>query len=147
MKCQNCGKYEATCHYTSNINGKISEQHLCSECAAGAGWGETMFVDADRIFNNVFGGFGSFFGTPRYAIPTWGLGFRMPALLISRAAAETEDRAEPTIPQAEKTTQPDPEMMKRREINALREQMRISSEAEDFEKAAEIRDKLRGLEN
>ena len=34
MKCEKCGKNEATCFYSSNINGKITEKHLCSQCAA-----------------------------------------------------------------------------------------------------------------
>lgn len=33
MKCQNCGKNEATVHYKEIINGKKQELSLCSECA------------------------------------------------------------------------------------------------------------------
>jgi excinuclease UvrABC helicase subunit UvrB len=40
----------------------------------------------------------------------------------------------------------DAEMQKRREINAIREQMRIAAENEDFEKAAELRDKIKKME-
>ncbi|MCR5484746.1 MAG: UvrB/UvrC motif-containing protein [Clostridiales bacterium] len=46
MLCQNCGKNEATTHIKRVINGKTSESHLCSECAASLG------------YDNVFGGFG-----------------------------------------------------------------------------------------
>ncbi|MDO5311271.1 MAG: UvrB/UvrC motif-containing protein [Clostridia bacterium] len=34
MKCQKCGKREATTHMTKIINGYKEEMHLCSECAA-----------------------------------------------------------------------------------------------------------------
>ena len=40
----------------------------------------------------------------------------------------------------------DPEIARRREINMLREQMKAAAEKEDYEKAAEIRDKLKELE-
>jgi len=33
MKCDKCKKNEANFHKVSNINGKVSEIHLCSECA------------------------------------------------------------------------------------------------------------------
>ena len=33
MKCDNCGKREATVKYTQNINGKYSKLQLCEECA------------------------------------------------------------------------------------------------------------------
>ena len=34
MKCTNCGMNNATCHYRYNINGKVTEAHLCPDCAA-----------------------------------------------------------------------------------------------------------------
>lgn len=33
MKCEKCNKNEATFHSVTNINGKVSEKHLCSDCA------------------------------------------------------------------------------------------------------------------
>lgn len=34
MLCQNCGVNEATTYYKQNINGQVSEMHLCPSCAA-----------------------------------------------------------------------------------------------------------------
>ena len=34
MKCERCGQREATYHYRENINGKETKAHLCSVCAA-----------------------------------------------------------------------------------------------------------------
>ena len=34
MKCQNCGKNEATFYYRSSINGRVMESHLCPEFLA-----------------------------------------------------------------------------------------------------------------
>ena len=36
MKCTNCGKNNASYHYRYNINGTVTEAHLCPECAAKA---------------------------------------------------------------------------------------------------------------
>ena len=32
MKCEHCGKNEATFYYKSNINGNVTEHHLCGDC-------------------------------------------------------------------------------------------------------------------
>lgn len=50
MFCQKCMSKEATYHSTVNINGNISETHLCSECA----------VSEHKMNNNIFN-VGSFF--------------------------------------------------------------------------------------
>jgi len=53
MKCQMCGKSEVNFHYTSNINGNVTETNLCSDCADSAGYNfGSMFGLAD------FGSFG-----------------------------------------------------------------------------------------
>ncbi len=44
MLCDKCGKYQATTHYKSLINGELTEQHLCSNCAA----------DLNFSFPNIF---------------------------------------------------------------------------------------------
>lgn len=33
MRCDRCGKNEATFYYKSNINGKVTQVHLCPQCA------------------------------------------------------------------------------------------------------------------
>ena len=49
MKCQSCGKKEATVKYYENINGVKKELHFCSECASKIGF--THFPD---IFSPMF---------------------------------------------------------------------------------------------
>ena len=56
------------------------------------------------------------------------------------------DNCSCTDEKPEVKTEADPEIVKRREINAIRHQMKMAAEAEDFEKAAELRDKIRGME-
>ncbi len=54
MKCQNCNKNEANAYIRKNINGKITEMHLCSECA------EKLGLMHDFTVENIFGD--TFFG-------------------------------------------------------------------------------------
>lgn len=49
MLCDKCGKRPATVHYQQVVNGAVSAQHLCSQCATGAAWG---FGELD--FNKLF---------------------------------------------------------------------------------------------
>lgn len=63
MKCEKCNKNDATTHYTQNINGQVTEMHLCGECAETAGFSFGGF--AFKPFNssgwlNPFGPLGSF---------------------------------------------------------------------------------------
>ena len=70
MLCQSCGKKEATFHYTSNENGKVTELHLCHECAAEKGLLDENFKNfnpfafaekGDTLFGELLGGM---LGTP-----------------------------------------------------------------------------------
>ena len=49
MKCQSCGKKEATVKYYENINGSKKEFHLCSECA-----NKLNFTHFPDIFSSMF---------------------------------------------------------------------------------------------
>lgn len=49
MKCQSCGKKEATIKYMENINGKKQEMHFCIDCAKKLG-----FVDFSSMFLPIF---------------------------------------------------------------------------------------------
>lgn len=58
MLCQNCGKNEATTHIKQIVNGDTTELHLCAECAEHLG-----YTDAFSGFGlDVSDFFGSFFG-------------------------------------------------------------------------------------
>ena len=60
MRCDRCGKNEATFYYKSNINGKVEEKHLCSECAEKLGYTQRIAAHNQRMMQNFFGN--SFFG-------------------------------------------------------------------------------------
>ena len=147
MKCQKCGNNNATFHYKANINGQTTEQHLCPQCAEKAGFtdekmfGENMF---DSMFSDFFEGFftpatrGLFPEYARLVVPVMPV---MAAPQIEYVVKNDEEKNKEKVP-----TATDEEMKLRREINVIREQMKTAVKEEDFEKAAELRDKLRELD-
>ncbi len=64
MKCQKCNEREATTHIHKIINGKKTEHHLCSKCAAESGEFSFSF---GNDFDDFFGGF--FGNTAKHITP------------------------------------------------------------------------------
>jgi protein arginine kinase activator len=156
MKCSKCGK-EANVYYRSNVNGKVTTMNLCDECAKKLN-DETGFMNMDHMFDQFDNMFGSMFGgmsnllSPMFANPWANFGFNMPSLMpkyriMLEPVTENEQRPTEKAETVQETAhEVDPEMRKRRELNALREQMNEAVKNEEFEKAAELRDKIRGLQ-
>ena len=119
MKCQNCGRNEATYYYKSSINGRVTETHLCADCARKLGYvqrmqpdsffGDDFFSHPFRLFEPLLGGFGN------------------------RLLTEFPEPAEQE------------RFSLQRQRNALQTQLRHAVEAEDFESAARLRDQLKAL--
>ena len=145
MKCQNCGKNEATFYYKSNINGRVMESHLCPECARQLGLVQDMrrpmmssFWDDDDFFTRPFrmlepllGGFGSRLLTE----------FPEPVDVTQQARRAAEEPREANLVQGaarEKLSRPRPR-------HARETQLRHAVETENFEEAAKLRDQLRSL--
>ncbi len=145
MKCQNCGKNEATFYYKSNINGRVMESHLCPECARQLGLVQDMrrpmmssFWDDDDFFTRPFrmlepllGGFGSRLLTE----------FPEPVDVTQQARRAAEEPREDNLVQGDEREQ----LSRRRQRNALETQLRHAVETENFEEAARLRDQLRSL--
>ena len=142
MKCQNCGKNEATFYYKSNINGRVMESHLCPQCARQLGLVQDMrrpmmssFWDDDDFFTRPFrmlepllGGFGSRLLTE----------FPEPVDVTQQARRAAEEPREDNLVQGD-------ELSRQRQRNALETQLRHAVETENFEEAAKLRDQLRSL--
>ena len=145
MKCQNCGKNEATFYYKSNINGRVMESHLCPQCARQLGLVQDMrrpmissFWDDDDFFTRPFrmlepllGGFGSRLLTE----------FPEPVDVTRQAQQAVAEAPEDAL--VDKAEQERFSLQRQR--NALQTQLRHAVEAEDFESAARLRDQLKAL--
>ena len=147
MKCENCGKNDVAFVYQSNVNGHVTEKHLCAECAEKLGYtqrfaaqSQRMMQSFDSLFNSGFFG-GGLLGALR----------RDPmAGLFDDFFADMPALGAP----AEQTPKPDalvePDEQSRfsalRQKNALQIELQQAVAAENYERAAELRDQIRALE-
>ncbi|MBQ0038085.1 MAG: UvrB/UvrC motif-containing protein [Clostridiales bacterium] len=138
MKCEHCGKNEATFYYKSNVNGRVTEKHLCHECAEKMGYTESfrpmrLFDDAFftrpfGLLDGLLGGFGSRMLTE----------FPMEEDIVH--AAETEKKEEELLDGAQRE-----KLTRECRRNALQAQLKSAVEREDFETAIKLRDEIRQL--
>ncbi|MBQ9521288.1 MAG: UvrB/UvrC motif-containing protein [Oscillospiraceae bacterium] len=158
MKCEHCGKNDVTFVYRSNMNGKVDEKHLCADCAEKLGYTKRVAAHNRAMMRNFFSDdfFGnSFFGNGFFDTPVSTLMGRMlespfddffsdmPALMAAPAAQRTESEKPETSP-AQDAEQNHYDQWRR--LNALKLEMNRAVQEENFERAAEIRDELRRME-
>lgn len=142
MKCQHCGRNDATVFYRSNVNGRVSEQHLCADCARELGldrgfhtnlFDDDFFTRPFKLFEPLLGGLGTRLLT-EFPEPTDA------AQEARTAVAERQQSAEELVDGAEREA-----LQRQRHGNALRAQMQAAIESENFEEAARLRDELKKL--
>ena len=146
MRCDRCGKNEATFYYKSHINGKVTQVHLCHQCAE-----ELGYTDSFRSAGMTGGLFGDFFSRPFGMLEPFfsGLGSRMltefpePVDVLGQARESTpaqEDTGD-LLPRDEQDA-----LTRQRKRNALQTQLNLAVQEERFEEAAKLRDELKALE-
>ena len=140
MRCEHCGRNEATFHYQRTVNGYTREAHLCPRCAAELGY-DTGYDSLDS-FGSVFsllpsmlGGFGGFFDEPQLTPAA------RRTLQLSPAPDEPKYETESLLDEAEGEAL-------RRECtrNSLNARLKNAVAAEDYEEAARLRDELKKLD-
>ena len=155
MKCENCGKNEVTFVYQSNINGKVTEKHLCSECAEKLGYTQKITAHSQRMMQNFFGNsiFGNSFFDDFFS-PVPSLMGRMledpfddffadmPALGAAPAKQEEQKKEDDLVDREEQGR-----FAYLRQMNALKMEMKKAVHQENFERAAELRDEIHKLES
>lgn len=153
MKCENCGKNEVTFVYQSSINGRVTEKHLCSECAEKLGYTQRIAATGRRMMRSFFDD--SFFGGSL-------LGSFFSPSLMDRSARLLEDPFDdffaqmPALNAAPAPVQQQSDELVGKEeqghfaylrrVNALKAEMKKAVRQEDFERAAQLRDELHTLE-
>jgi len=151
MKCQNCGKNEVSFHYTSNVNGAVTETHLCSECAMQAGYDVESMFDLGNMFDDLlplssmFGNRGGISGFMPLAVPMVSTDRLVPFRVRPRPALDRQRIAkgcECCTETKKEHVEVDETMSKLRELNV---ELRAAIESENFERAAEIRDQIKEL--
>lgn len=141
MKCERCGQREATFYYQSNINGRVTQVHLCPECASELGY-------ADRL-SQSFRPFRRSFFDPFSLLEDFGMlsnrmtEFPAPLEEAARAAAGIEDTVD--TPAGLVGRDEAVQLQKERERNALENQLKAAVDSENYEEAARLRDELKKL--
>jgi len=147
MKCQKCGKNEVNFHYSSNVNGCVAETHLCSQCATESGYDIGKIFDVGNFFDGMVKMRNGINGFMPMAIPVVQANTFLPFTIQPRAGMIDNgvpcDCGCAATKSGEMNIEVDETMKMRRELNA---QMRAAVEKEEFETAAELRDKIKELE-
>jgi protein arginine kinase activator len=168
MSCEQCHEREAVIHLTQIVNEQVTTLHLCERCAADKGvespgsqpktplgtflaaMGQELpnQVPAPRTGDNCArcgGSLQDFRESGRLGCPDCYRSFEVPLRdLLRRLHGSTQHVGE-RYADAEKERAL-PAMQARPQAAELREQLRLAVETENFELAAELRDRLRVLE-
>ncbi len=158
-KCDKCGK-PATIYLTEIINGEKIEKHLCEECAADEGFTIKAGMPISQLLEDFIlqtGGdseeaeptcevcgmtFSQFRQNGQLGCPNDYDAFEKPLLVLLERA---HDGATQHIGKVPHRTGGD--QKKQNSILRLRAQLKGAIAAEDYERAAMLRDQIRELEN
>ena len=170
MICQNCGKREATTHIKRVVNGETSESHLCAECAASLGYGD-VFGNWGMSLGDLLGSFLSEGAQPQLTSAqrcakcgsAWHDIVRDGKVGCAECYRTFYDKLVPSLQRIHGRIQhtgkvsgstdgtstqqtKSPQALREEKIESLRAQMNEAVAAQDFERAAELRDEIRTLE-
>lgn len=170
MKCQKCNKNEANTHFTQIINGKKTEYYLCAECASksdelnGFNFGLSNEFDS---FDNFFSGFLSNPYTHSHSIAsavqdtcdfchmTFNEFLKGGRLGCSNCYESFSSRLLSPLKQIHGSTVHTGKVPERageaiknsRKIEKLENELKEAVSTQNFERAAELRDKINELKN
>ena len=159
MKCENCGKNEVTFIYQSNINGEVTEKHLCSECAEKLGYTQKIAARNRSMMQSFFGGsllgngfFDDFFSPMPSLMGRSGWLLEDPfddffAEMPALSAAPVQQQEEQQKQQNDLVGKEEQSRFAyMRQVNALKLEMKKAVHQENFERAAQLRDQIHQLE-
>ena len=170
MLCQSCKKNQATTHIKNIVNGELTEMHLCSECAAKQGYSNVF----DHMFD--IGSFmRGFMGEPSFALatekhcPNCGITFsqitKSGRVGCAKCYDVFYDRLIPSIKRIHGVTfhtgkrlrKPqlksgenhtiNAEVSQKSELERLSSELQNAVKNQEFEKAAQLRDKINALKS
>lgn len=165
MQCQECGKRPATLHFTKIVNGEKTELHICETCAREKGELIPGTPSGFSIHNLLSGLLDFDPPTPgsvaKQAVTkcdTCGMTYTQFSKIgrfgCSNCYKQFAERLDPLLKRVHGSTVHVGKVPKRaggrlktkREIDRLKKEMQGRIEREDFETAAQLRDRIRELE-
>lgn len=159
MLCQSCEKRQATTHIKTILNGELKEYNLCSECAQKHGYGSffgNIGFDLDKLFGSFMEGIGP--TKTRKRCQCCGSSFEDIARSGKVGCAECYDVFyEELLPSVQRihgrtshtgklAHSAGTEVKVKNELAKLRSELEKAIKSQEFEKAAELRDRIRELE-
>lgn len=158
MLCQNCNKKQATTHIKKIVNDSLEEKYLCNECAEMMGY--------KSFLNSFAGDFNSFFGfgdkkilsTETVRCECCGSSYEEIARTGKVGCANCykifKNKITPSIIRihgntthtGKITSSVSPQIKAKNTIAQLKNELNKAIEEQEFEKAAEIRDKIKSME-
>ena len=168
MLCQMCGQHPATTHIKTIVNGKLTQAHLCADCAKKQGYGN-LFADWGSGFGSLLSGFMGSAAPARQVTRcpgcgasfeditrSWKIGcaecyrtFRGQLLpIIQRIHGTAQHKGKVPGSSALRVTDPNNKIVAVEET-PLEEKKRLLKQAietQDFERAAVLRDEIKELE-
>jgi protein arginine kinase activator len=161
MLCDNCGERDAAVHLTTIVNNEVKQQHLCERCAAERGVETTVSVpkhplgaflqavQEQTVTPAVETGRCSFCGATMNDFRTTGRwGCARCYTTFEPSMRELLRRVHGNSRHGGRAYQPpQPELDERATIlGELKERLRRAIESEQFELAADLRDRIRVME-
>ena len=161
MFCQDCGKKPATVHFTKIIDGKVTEIHLCEECAKYNEEFESSFSVhkfLTELIDYTYDEDMSVKQAEEIKCDKCGMTYakfkQTGKLGCDHCYKVFEDKLRSVIKNIQghnmhvgKIPEKSGEIIKiRKEINKLKDELTIMVKKEEFEEAAKIRDEIKELE-
>lgn len=167
MICQSCGKKTATTHIKTIVNGKLTQYHLCADCAREKGYG-SLFGGWNFDFGSMLGGLigsdrkeeqvlrcekcGSSFEeiakTGKIGCADCYRTFRRQLMpVVQRIHGTTRHKGKAPGGSALRIADSVGQMVAASPLEEKRRQLQKAIEAQEFERAAVLRDEIKELEN
>ena len=163
MLCQECGKNTATMHFTKIVNGHVTEMHLCEACAKKH---QEFELDNSFSFHKFLTGLlDNLQGEPPKQEPyneitcdkcgmTYSKFKQVGKFGCAHCYEAFMEKIKPILKEVHGHDEHIGKMPKRaggaiaikKEINSLKDQLNILIKDEEFEKAAQVRDKIKILQ-
>lgn len=143
MKCEHCGRNEATFYCKENINGQVSQIHLCHDCARELGYTQRLYRSFRPMARSFFSPFSLLGDFEALTAPLGGMGLMTEFPAPDESAGEAGHTAAPSgglVDEAEAAT-----LRAQRQKNALKAQLESAVAEERYEDAAKLRDEIKRL--
>ncbi len=173
MLCTQCKSKEAIFHYKSSVNGAVYEAHLCSDCAKKYGYSNnTAGIFSNSVFDSFSEGglFGSLLEGMAGEQPQGNVYVKNVCPFCGMSYAQLKESGKagcgkcyesfshslfPTIRKIHGNVRhvgkiPDTHneaAKKTKEISDLKEELKLCIEKQEYEKAAELRDRIKAIES